>query len=325
MNIDQIIGKLMGDGSVGEEKSALEAWKKETEDNIKALDDIRKISTLSNTLNGYEDFDADQEWNFFENKMESNTPVATNENKKSTAIFSIKNLTRIAAILVVVMGSVFVFNNYLNPSPDLGLNKSYSATVSSMDFTLSDGSEITLDKNSALDVVAERTVVMKGRAHFDIQRDETKQFKINLPVGNIVVLGTEFTVDADDNTTEIYVSEGSVRYELANRTWVLVEGDLVKVVDNEPIVLKGRNDNYDSWKNQRLMFRDNNMTEVVDALSRHFKKEIIINNKKDFAECNVMNVFTNATLTEILNNLAETHGLEFELRDNKVFIVSAKC
>jgi transmembrane sensor len=325
MNIDQIIGKLMGDGSVGEEKSALEAWKKEAEDNISALKDIRKIAALSNTLNGYEDFDTNDAWNSFENKMESDTPVAPNENKKSASIFSINNLTRIAAVLVVVLGSVFVFNKYNNPSSDLGLTNSYATTVNILDFSLPDGSEITLDKNSNIDVVADRSVVLKGRAHFNIQRNESKQFIIQLPVGKIVVLGTEFTIDADDSTTEVYVSEGSVRYELANRTWVLVEGDLVKVIDNEPIVLKGRNENYDSWKNQRLMFRDNNMVEVVDALSRHFKKEIVIKNKKNFADCNVVNVFTNATLNEILSDLSKSHGLKFELKDNKVFIVSAEC
>ncbi len=65
MNIDQIIGKLMGDGSVGEEKSALEAWKKEAEDNIKALEDMRKIDSLSNSLSGYEDFGVDQAWDDF--------------------------------------------------------------------------------------------------------------------------------------------------------------------------------------------------------------------------------------------------------------------
>ena len=325
MNIDQIIGKLMGEGSVGEEKSALDAWKKEAEDNIKALEDIRKIATLSNTMHGYEDFDADNAWNSFEVNMEGNKQINAHHNKKTASIFTINNLSRIAAVLVILLGSVFFFNKYLSSSSDIGITNSYSAIEKSIDFNLTDGSEITLDKYSNLEVVEDRNVVLKGRAHFTIQRDETKKFKIDLPVGNIVVLGTEFTVDANDKTTEIYVTKGSVRYELADRTWVLVEGDLVKVINNEATVLKGRIDNYDSWRNQRLMFRDNNMVEVVDALSRHFKKEIVIKNKKDFANCNVVNVFTNASLTDILNDLAKSHGLEFQLKENKVFIVSAKC
>ena len=76
------------------------------------------------------------------------------------------------------------------------------------------------------------------------------------------MLGTQFTVDSDANSTEIHVTEGSVQYSLGDQTYILVEGDLVKVVNNEVTKLKSRDDNYDSWKNKRLMFRDNNMVEV---------------------------------------------------------------
>jgi len=325
MNIDQIIGKLMGDGSVGEEKSALEDWKKEAEENMKALADMRKIESLSNTLNGYEDFNVDNAWDTFSKNLDEGLVKIGVEKEQKASIFSIKNLSKIAAIFVVVIGSVFLINLVLNPAIDSDVTKSYSASLEAMDFDLTDGTHITLDKNSDMKVLNLRDVSLIGRAHFDVKRDESKQFKINLPVGKIIVLGTEFTVDADKNTTEVYITEGSVRYELANRTWTLVAGDLVKVVDNEVTVLKGRNDNYDSWKDQRLIFRDNNMVEVVDALSRHFKKEIIIENEKEFSKCNVMDVFTNSSLNDILNGLSKTHGLKYELKDNKVFIVSSKC
>lgn len=322
----------MGDGSVGEEKSALDDWKKEAEENIKALEEIQKIAALSNTLNGYEDYNADNAWNAFESKIEGEkvddtlNVVSNNEVSKSkTSVFSIKNLSKIAAILVVVAGSIFVLNQYSNQTDIKVENEAYSADLEMLEFDLKDGTKVTLDKKSDLKVLNDRAVSLVGRAHFDVQRDESQQFSIDLPLGKIVVLGTEFTVDVDDKTTEIYVNEGSVRYESANRTWILVAGDLMKVSNNDTTVVKGSIENYDSWKNQILIFRDNNMEEVVDALSRHFKKEIIIENKKGFSKCNVMNIFTNDTLDEILNGLSQTHGLEYQLKDNKVFIVSAKC
>lgn len=315
----------MGDGSVGEEKSALEAWKKEAEDNIKALEDMRKIESLSNTLSGYQDFNTDNAWDLFTEKLDINLGIEEDRKEHETSIFSITNLSKIAAILIVVIGSVFLINLVINPSADLEVVNSYSASIEALDLDLKDGTHVTLDKKSDLQVSNLREVSLIGRAHFDVERDESKQFKINLPVGKIVVLGTEFTVDADEKSTEVYVSEGRVRYELADRTWTLVEGDLVKVVDNDVTVLKGRNDNYDSWKNQRLIFRDNNMVEVVAALSRHFKKDIVFENEKEFANCNVMDVFTNSTLNDILNGLSKTHGLKYELRENRVIIVSAKC
>ena len=315
----------MGDGSVGEERSALDSWKKETEDNIKALEDIQKIASLSNSLTGYQDFNVDDAWNSFSSKIEESQISYDVKSSNKTPIISLRSLSRIAAVLVIVLGSVFGINHFVNSPSDALDEMVYISDVKMMEFDLVDGSHVTLDKNSDLKVLNERDVELKGRAHFDVERNESKQFKINLPVGNVVVLGTKFIIDASPSTTEVYVEEGSVRYQLADRTWTLVAGDLVKVRNNVATVLKGRDINYASWKNQRLIFRDNNMEEVVDALARHFKKEIIIENKKIFSKCNVMNVFTNSSLNDILNGLSKTHGLKYKLKENKVFIVSAKC
>ena len=243
MNIDQIIGKLMGDGSVGEEKSALEAWKKEAEDNIKALEDIKKIASLSSSLSGYEDFNADEAWDSFSSRLDEDNNTDALKERRATPIFSIKNISRIAAILVVVTGSIFLFNQYSNPSTPETSVKLYSATVEKMTFDLEDGSNVTLDKNSELKVINDRDVALIGRAYFKVAKDESKQFNIDLPVGKVVVLGTEFTIDANENTTEVYVEEGSVRYELGNRTWKLEEGELVRVSDNDTIKLTERNEN----------------------------------------------------------------------------------
>ncbi|MEM9549400.1 MAG: FecR domain-containing protein [Bacteroidota bacterium] len=332
MNIDQIIGKLMGDGFVGEEKSALEAWKKEAEDNIKALQEIKKIAAFSNSLKGYEDYNTDAAWDSFAASMESDSDsvkkadeVQSKPEKRGASIFTLGYLARIAAILVIVVGSLFAINTFMNSGTDVAEPLIYSAKTEMLDIDLNDGTNVILDKSSDMNVIDNRTVTLKGRAHFNVQKSDTKQFSIELPVGKVVVLGTEFTIDADDSTTEIYVKEGTVRYELDNnRVWTLKAGQLVRMKNNEAVVIKG-DDNYDSWKNNTLVFRDHSMVEVVAALSRHFKKEIILENKKDFSNCNVMDVFPNFTLNDILNGLSKTHGLKYALKDDKVYITSANC
>ena len=98
MNIDQIIGKLMRDGSLGEEKSSLEAWKEEAEDNIKALEDMRKIASLSSTLIGYEDFNANNAWNSFSSKLENNNVNSQSKNNNKTSLFTLRRISQIAAV-----------------------------------------------------------------------------------------------------------------------------------------------------------------------------------------------------------------------------------
>jgi len=281
MNIDQIIGRALGSSMGGEERSALEEWKREAEDNIQAASDMRKIAALSDSMKGYEDFDADEAWRNFEGNLpahetdndsgEINVITNDSENKEKARIFTIANLSKIAAVAVIVLGSVFL----MKPTADVGFqSQDYAALDSKMPVSLEDGTSVVLDKEAKLRSKDERTVVLKGRAFFDVARDETKQFQIKLPLGEITVLGTEFTVVATADKTEVSVEEGSVAFAYKGTTYTLVAGEFIQVVNGHVERLKVTDDNYSSWKNNRLLFNDNTMHEVVSALSRHFGKVV---------------------------------------------------
>lgn len=334
MNIDRIIGKVMGDVSIGDEKSALESWKKEAEENIKALADMRKISELSDSLKGYADFNEDEAWKAFEytivqkgNNAAVNPATAKtishNVNTKETKIFSLGMLSKIAAIAVVVMGAIFLFNNQ-NDTLEFTV-QDYAANTQSINVDLLDGTAVLLDKDTKLRSKDKRTVSMKGRAFFDVARDEEQQFKINLPIGEIIVLGTKFSVVADVSTTEIFVEEGSVAYHFQGTTHTLVAGEFIQAVNNNVERFVMNDDNYSSWKSKRLMFNDNTMSEVIDALSRHFGKQVKLNDPKLFKNCNVKATFNDSSLEEILNDFSTTHGLKYEVRDNIYIVSSSEC
>lgn len=335
MNIDQIIGKMMGDGSIGDEKSAIDSWKKEAEENIKALDDIRKISALSDTLKNYQDFNEEDGWSTFENTLSlSNSDEQTlktdssefsikTEVGKKTNIFSLNIIIKVAAFAVILLGALFVFNNQ---DVNVGFEgQDYASFDKSVDVQLLDGTAVIMDLGSKMRSKDERTVSMKGRAFFDVMRDERRQFKINLPIGEITVLGTEFTVVADDKHTEIFVEKGSVAYKFKGATYTLVAGEFIQVVDNNVEKLKMKDGNYNSWKNKRLLFNDNTMGEVVEALSRHFGKSVELNNPKLFKNCNVKATFDNSSLEQILNEFSTTHGLKYELRDDLYIVSASDC
>jgi len=320
----------MGDDSLGDEKSALESWKKEAEENIKALEDIRKISALSEDLKGYQDFDSDAGWDVFEKglKKEDNIiPINVKskpEVETKTKQFSFAKWSAVAAIAVLIFGSIFVFNNFNNNSPGFE-SIDYASENEVLKQDLVDGTEITLDINTKLRTKDERTVSMKGRAFFDVARDESKQFKINLPVGEITVLGTEFTVVADDLLTEVYVEEGSVAYKFQGNTYTLIAGEFIRVVNNSVEKLSMKDKNYASWKNNRLLFNDNTMSEVVEALTRHFGTEVELKDPKLFRNCNVKTTFDNPNLEQILNEFSTTHSLKYEVHDGKYIVSSSKC
>ena len=232
-------------------------------------------------------------------------------------------ISRIAAIALVVVGSIFLFNS---GSDELGFQvQDYAANTVSMNVDLHDGTTVILDRDTKLRAKDERSVSLKGRAFFDVARDEAQQFKINLPVGDITVLGTEFAVVADDVTTEVFVEEGSVAYQFQGTTYTLLEGEFIQVVNNNVERFAMNDDNYSSWKNKRLMFNNNTMSEVVEALSRHFGKEVKLNDPKLFKNCNVKTTFDNSTLEDILNEFSTTHGLKYEVINSTYIVSSSEC
>jgi len=331
MNIDQIIGKLMGDDSIGEEKSALETWKKEAEENIKALEEIKKIASFSSSMKGYKEFDADAAWNDFEQKMEDSPAVEANDDNSSkteesgASIFQMNKWRAIAAVFVALIGATYLFQT--SNTDSLGFEPvEYVTLTEGKAYDLNDGSIITMDSNTKLRVNAPRTISMKGRAFFDVAKDPQEKFTVKMPIGEITVLGTKFSVDADKESTSIFVEEGSVRYNLdKNRTWILKEGDLVEVKNGDAVLTKNNDSNITSWKSKKIVFRDNNMTEVVDALSRHFAHSISLKNPKNFTNCNVHTDFTNASLEDILNELSQTHGLKYVIDGTTYIITESKC
>lgn len=94
---------------------------------------------------------------------------------------------------------------------------------------LGDGTQLTLDTNTQLDVQytrARRTVeISRGQVRFDVQRDPSRPFTVTVPQAQVQVLGTVFDVrwTPDHSGTEgpvITVKQGHVAVEhLINDHW----------------------------------------------------------------------------------------------------------
>lgn len=87
--------------------------------------------------------------------------------------------------------------------------------------TLSDGSTVELSPNSTLSCPedfnsAERDVVLKGEAVFNIAKDAARPFTVYSNSVKIIVLGTRFTVNSSDanNATKVILHEGRVMVKI---------------------------------------------------------------------------------------------------------------
>jgi len=315
MNIDGIIGKLMGDSSSLEEKDLLKEWREEAEDNLQAINDIKKIAALSNEMKSYEDFDADSAWEGFESKMDETTEPSTN-----TKTFSIYKWSAVAAALIVVFAAVYL----MLPSKPIVNENLYIADASIENINFTDGTTIDLDVNGQLEKLNTRSVILNGRAYFDVAKNKNNPFTIAIPQGGVTVLGTAFSLQADSLFTELIVEEGSVRLDIGDRK-VVVDAGKIAYVKNKDIIVSPMKSNMVSWKNKRLVFKDMMLVDVVEALSRHFRKRIILEDAQKFQNCSLTTIFKDETLDQVLNELTTTLGLRYEIRDNVIYVVSSNC
>ena len=157
---------------------------------------------------------------FDQDKMLSNV-VAT---KKARKVVKLQQnwFTRIAAILVIGLGLFFAYENS---------NVTYYGNDDLITIIkLPDNSEVAINNNSEIKYQKwfwknNRTIDLKGEAYFKVAKGKT--FEVNTNLGKVTVLGTQFNVNAKDNTFEVTCYEGKVKVNYKNQELILTKGMLV--------------------------------------------------------------------------------------------------
>ncbi len=157
---------------------------------------------------------------FDQDKMLSKVVAA----KKETKVVKLQQnwFTRIAAILVIGLGLFFAYENS---------NVTYYGNDDLIPIIkLPDNSEVAINNNSEIKYQKwfwknNRTIDLKGEAYFKVAKGKT--FEVNTNLGKVTVLGTQFNVNAKDNTFEVTCYEGKVKVNYKNQELILTKGMLV--------------------------------------------------------------------------------------------------
>jgi len=83
---------------------------------------------------------------------------------------------------------------------------------------LADGSRVTLNTDSELQVSLEpreRVVSLdRGEAYFEVAKDKSRPFIVNVGSKRVIAVGTQFSVRRDGDSIQVVVTEGTVRMEV---------------------------------------------------------------------------------------------------------------
>ena len=157
------------------------------------------------------------------------------------------------------------------------------------DFTLEDGTVITLNKNSRLSYSNKygkdkRDVKLEGEAYFEVSKDPDKPFLVEMNGASIVVLGTHFNVKADADSDDITATlvEGSIRFEGAKQNIVMTPNQQLTFSrsTNKVDIKHVDTDVFTAWKDGLLKYKSIPFIELMEELKNTYKVDIKIDNEE---------------------------------------------
>jgi transmembrane sensor len=199
---------------------------------------------------------------------------------------------------------------------------------------LSDGTKIFLDRNSSISYPKtirgdERKVYLqKGNAFFDVARDKSRPFIVQLNQSAVKVLGTEFNISLEQDQIHVSVREGTVMFQPEAQTQdnaVLRagEGIVYNVITGDLKSVDAKNTNEDSWLTRALTFRDASLAEVLESLENYYKINIKVEDSiANFRKFNA--TFRASELQEVLDVLQATYPIEIEKQDSVLVVRQGK-
>ncbi|WP_440958252.1 FecR domain-containing protein [Oceanicaulis sp. LC35] len=233
----------------------------------------------------------------------------------------------LAAALLVIAAPLSVY--VLNPSgsgPEMiDVEPQVYATVvgETRQIVLEDGSALTLDTGSAVDVrfaPQRRDLTLnEGRAHFEVAHDASRPFVVEARDYQVVATGTAFDVRLDEDRVTVTLLEGQVRIGRPDsrvgdvvlqpgQQWVAREGQaaLVRTVD----LTASR-----SWRSGRILFDGATLGEAVAEFNRYLDAPITLSSA-DIADLTVSGQFGATDAEGFLEAVEALHHLQREPLSN---------
>ncbi|WP_238217484.1 FecR family protein [Pseudomonas sp. PAGU 2196] len=150
---------------------------------------------------------------------------------------------------------------------------------------LADGSRITLDAESAVDVElsaqARRITLRKGEALFDVAHDPARPFQVRAGEVQATALGTVYAVSREGEAVEVIVKRGRVAVSDALARAELSAGEAIGRKADGLGARHGLDvDSALAWQEGRLVFEQAPLAQVLKALERYRPGWLVIGDEQ---------------------------------------------
>ncbi|MCB0733881.1 MAG: FecR domain-containing protein [Flavobacteriales bacterium] len=214
--------------SEAEEQAFLQAVQSDPEFE-RLFEDYRMIWNVSETIypNREPIVDVNAQWAQFEHMTrEAKSPKVV---KLSPRFW----LTRVAAVVVLILSAVFVYQQLNRDAFETGLVYATNASDETL-YSLTDGSNVYVGTESKLEVEdvynrENRRTRLHGNAFFVVKPDKDRVFEVVTDHLVTRVKGTTFLIRTSDHSTTVGVRTGVVEVLVGNQTEILTAGQSILV------------------------------------------------------------------------------------------------
>lgn len=296
----------------------MELWCKADPANLRHFEQIREIWILSKNLEFKGDLDVAASLQRLKNKAAiPKVPVS-----KVVPLPDNRIWFQSVAALFLLCGALWVYTSFLGTRQIAFSTRQLVATD-----TLSDGSVITLNKNSLLTYPrqfrgAQRLVSLtKGEAFFSITPNKEQPFVITTGKTTIKVLGTSFNVKNKGGAIEVIVETGIVEVAENGKTLSVHPGEKVLIQKNtRALVREFTTDHlYNYYRSKQFIAHNTPLWRMVQVLNEAYNSNIIIG-RKELSSLPLNTTFKDESLADILQVISSTFNIRIEKKAQQIIL-----
>ena len=300
--INHIIARVLSGESSSDDILSLSEWLNENEKN---RDEFRRLKNY---------WDADVAFKhsvapaFSADKLQQKINVQRRQTARRQLWRNAIPLIAAACLLFIFSTALFLYNTNNRTSEHYTLLTDEHTS----NFTLEDGTVITLNKNSRLSYSDKygkdsRNVKLEGEAYFEVESDKEHPFIVKTKQLTVEATGTAFNVNAyaPDHVAAVTLVKGKVAVTLdQKKTISLSPGEKIDYNLGTALYNVNKTNTYKwcSWKDGILIFRDDPLEYVFKRLGQTYNVEFILKDA-ELGKYSYKATFEGESLNEILRLL----------------------
>jgi transmembrane sensor len=313
---DELLMKFLLKESTVEENEKVEKWLNAAAANKKHFAQLETIWQVSNTIKNETQRDEELAWTSFKARRETLKSQGGTVKPLNAPRFWLK----IAAVLFIAVGGWMIYNLY---AP--GNYTELTATQQVRTETLPDGSALTLNKHTKISYAGNfknnrKLKMEQGDVFFDVAKDKTHPFVIDINRINVEVVGTSFNIKHLKNDTEINVETGIVKVRFANDEIKLYKGEKIHIDNNTHKLVKEQSTDqlYNYYRTS--LFQANNipLSKLVNTLNEAYGSNITLDQKVKSLTINT--TLKMGSINQNLQIICETLNLQLSRNGDNILL-----